>query len=120
MKIYIFIIFLFLVSFSIVIIFCEYEEYLKYYGTYDDQNLLVLIEKENISHITNELIINDKKTVCEIVDISDNYVINTDYKLYYEVKYKCDIDKYSLNSYVLDLKISKGNTTILKKIKNYF
>ena len=96
----------------------EYEEYLNYYGEVNNDYIVVLIEKENLSKISNKLLVNNEKKCCEIDKISRNYIVNTDYKLYHEVYFKCDI-KID-NSYILDIKISKGNTTILKKIKEQF
>ena len=96
----------------------EYEEYLNYYGEVNNYYIVVLIEKENLSKISNKLLVNNEKKYCGIDKISRNYIVNTDYKLYHEVYFKCDI-KID-NSYILDIKISKGNTTILKKIKELF
>ena len=117
-SLYIIIISILIFSLLILASTLEYEEYLNYYGEVNNDYIVVLIEKENLSKISNKLLVNNEKKYCEIDKISRNYIVNTDYKLYHEVYFKCDI-KID-NSYILDIKISKGNTTILKKIKEQF
>lgn len=113
-NLYIIITFILIFSLLILASTLEYEEYLNYYGEINNDHIVVLIEKENLSKISNNLLVNNEKKYCEIDKISRNYIVNTDYKLYHEVYFKCDI-KID-NSYILDIKISKGNTTILKKL----
>lgn len=118
-NIYIFSIIFLIITLSLLAVFYEYEEYLEYYGELNNDHLIILVEKENISKISNRLLINNEIKECEIDKISKNYQINTDYKLYHEVYYKCNLENKN-NSYLFNIKISKGKTTLLRKIKDTF
>ena len=115
-----FIIIIFFLIFILLILikFYEYEEYLEYYGEVNNDNLIVLVEKENISKISNKLLIDNKITNCKISKISKEYFINTNYKQYHEVHYNCNLK--NTDNYIFNIKISTGTTTLLKKIKNIF
>lgn len=118
-KIYFTITIFFLITFCLLISFFRYDEYLNYYGTMNNDFLTILVEKENISYISNQLWINDKKKICEINKVSRDYIVGTNYQLYHEVYYKCNISENDfINGYVFNIKIKKGNTTLLNKIKN--
>ena len=119
LNVYIFITIFLILTFLLLIMFYEYEEYLDYYGELNNDYLIILVEKENISKISNKLLINNEIKKCKIDKISKNYIVNTDYKLYHEVYYKCDLENL-IDTYIFNIKISEGNTTLFKKIKNTF
>lgn len=118
-KKYILITILILMFFTLVIIFYEYEEYVECYGELNNDELMILVEKDEISKISNVLLIDNKLENCKINRISKDYIMNTDYKLYHEVYYKCDLKNLNDN-YIFNIKISKGKTTFLEKIKKIF
>lgn len=105
-----------IISIFLFIYFYKYEEFINCYGEYNNDNILVMIEKKDISNISNKLYINDNLKKCEIVKISKDYIINTDYKMYHEVYYKCELDSSIIDSYIFNIKIHKRNITLFEKI----
>lgn len=106
-----------IISVLLFISFYQYEKLVSCYGKYDNKNILVMIEKKDISNISNKLYINNSLRECKIAKISKEYSISSDYKMYYEVYYECNINSNDLiDSYIFNIKISKGKTTLLKKI----
>lgn len=113
-KIYTLITIIVFVFLLILIFFLKFEDYHNYYGEVNNDKILVLVLKEDISFITQNILINNEKKNCEIDMISREYILNTDYKMYHEVFYKCDSD-YK-DKYILDIKISHGTKTLFQKI----
>ncbi|MCI5836174.1 MAG: hypothetical protein MR227_05775 [Firmicutes bacterium] len=116
-KLFLIITLLLIISIFSFIYFYKYEEFVNYYGEYNNDNILVMIEKKDIYSISNKVYINNTLKKCEIKKISKDYIISNNYKMYYEVYYKCELNSSDIiDSYIFNIKISKGNITLFKKI----
>lgn len=96
----------------------SYNKYLSYYGqVMEDKTIKILILKEDMDKLTNNLIINKKRKYCITSKVSTSYMLDNNYNKYYEVFYKCDLSNVS-DEYIFDIKIDLGKTTIMEEIKN--
>ena len=117
-KIFIYVLLTWSISFVSILIFYKYDEYIDCYAEKLENELLILVENKQISKISKNLLIDNKEFNCIITKISRE-PININNTKYYEVYYKCDLDNKILeNNYIFNIKIKTKNTTLLKRLQN--
>lgn len=101
----------------LIIMLYRFDSYLNYYGqVVEHKYIKLLIEKENINNIKNDLIINNKVRDCSIVSISDDYIIDTHNNAFYEVYYACNLeDNEQKLNYILNISIKQDKMTLYTK-----
>ncbi|MEG0826379.1 MAG: hypothetical protein RR404_02790 [Bacilli bacterium] len=108
-----------IISVALIIFFFKYEKKSTYFGQVvldNDYYLKVIVEKDNISNISNNIKINNQKKNCITYKVS-NELIDNNYQKYFEVYYKCNLTEVEKQQqYIFNISISQGTTTFYKKI----
>ncbi len=106
---------IFIISIAFIF-FYEYTDYIYTFGQTENEYVNVYLSDEEITKISNKLKYENNLLDFEVIEVSNNYILVSNI-LKRNVKLKFP---YNQNSYILELYIDIGKTTLWQKIYNKY
>lgn len=88
----------------ITLSFYQFDSYIKVYGEVNDQNISIYLSDKELSSLEYKLKYKDVEYNFEIVDITNNYMLNGN-KLVRNVKIKSE---FASNDYIIELYLKEN------------